>query len=198
MGAESSSRNVLTLMDKGGTQTPETILDLAVRMRMFGVVPEFSFVLGSPTPTVGEDIEDDIRFIMRVKEANPATEIIIYIYSPVHFEEADLFRAAQDHQFRFPEALDDWLRPEWKLHDLKKSPVTPWLRPRDVNRIRNFEHVLNAMYPTLSDLKLRPFQRNVLKLLGGWRYRLSVFAVPYEVMIAQRFFRYRQPEIEGF
>ncbi len=198
MGAESGSQHVLKLMDKGGTQTPETIMELAVRMRTFGVVPEFSFVLGSPTPTVEEDIENDIRFIMRIKEANPEAEIIIYIYSPVQFDDADIFRAAQEHTFHFPEVLDDWLRPEWMVHDLKKNPVTPWLRPRDIHRIRNFERVLNAKYPTVSDLKIRAVQRKIMGLLGGWRYRLSFFSIPFEVRIAQRIFRYRQPEIEGF
>lgn len=198
MGAESGSQHVLELMEKGGTQTPDTVLDLAGRMRAFGVIPEFSFVLGAPTVTVEEDIEGDIRFIRKIKEINPESEIIVYIYSPVHFDDAELFTAAQEHKFKYPEALDDWLRPEWQLHDLRKRPVTPWLRSVDVNRIRNFERVLNARYPTVSDLKLRPIDRTLLKLLGRWRYRLSLYHYPYEIMIAQRFLRYRQPEIEGF
>ena len=198
MGAESSSQHVLNLMEKGGTQTPDTILELAGRMRKFGVIPEFSFVLGSPTPTIEEDMEGDIRFIKRIKVINPLSEIIVYIYSPVHFDDADLYSAAQEHKFRYPTVLDDWLLPEWQLHDLRKRPVTPWLRTKDIDRARNFERVLNARFPTLSDLKLRPIHRAVLSLLGSWRYRLSIYSIPWEVMIAQRLLRYRQPEIEGF
>ncbi len=198
MGAESSSQQVLTLMDKGGTQTPDTVLELAGRMKGYGIVPEFSFVLGSPTPTVEEDIAADIRFIKKVKTINPASEIVMYVYSPVHFEDAELYSAARTHQFHYPETLDAWLRPEWKMHDLRKNPVTPWLRKKDLDRIRDFERVLNAVYPTVSDLKLKGFDRLVLRLLGAWRYRLSMYAMPYEVAAAQRMFRYRQPEIEGF
>ncbi|HEX9006174.1 MAG TPA: radical SAM protein [Bacteroidota bacterium] len=198
MGAESSSQQVLTLMEKGGTQTPDTVLELAGKMRRYGIVPEFSFVLGSPTPTVEEDIEADIRFIKKVKTVNPASEIVIYVYSPVHFEDAELYSAARTHQFSYPETLDAWLQPEWKLHDLRKNPVTPWLRKKDINRIRNFERVLNAVYPTVSDLKLRGPEKFMLKVLGGWRYRLSLYALPYEIAAAQRMMRYRQPEIEGF
>ncbi len=198
MGAESSSQQVLTLMEKGGTQTPGTVLELAGRMKGYGIVPEFSFVLGSPTPTVEEDIEADIRFIKKVKAINPQSEIVLYVYSPVHFEDAELYSAAQAHRFNYPETLDAWLQPEWKLHDLRKSPVTPWLRKKDIDRIRSFEKVLNAVYPTVSDLKLRGFDRVVLKLLGTWRYRLSLYAMPYEIAAAQRLVRYRQPEIEGF
>jgi hypothetical protein len=198
MGAESSSQQVLTLMEKGGTQTPETVLTLAAKMRTYGIVPEFSFVLGSPTPTVEQDIEDDIRFIRKVKAVNPETEIIIYVYSPVHFEDADLFSLAQTHRFAYPTSLDDWLLPEWQMHDLRKNPVIPWLTRKDIDRIRNFERVLNARHPTLSDLKLGQIGRRVLKLLGTWRYRLSLYAFPYEIALAQKMLRYRQPEIEGF
>ncbi|HMK37792.1 MAG TPA: radical SAM protein [Bacteroidota bacterium] len=198
MGAESGSQHVLNLMAKGGTQTPGTILDLAERMKSFGIVPEFSFVLGSPTPTVGEDIEGDIRFIRRIKKVNPETEIIIYIYSPVQFDDADLFNAARAHKFAYPEKLDDWLLPEWQAHDLKKNPVTPWLRTADIRRIRNFERVLNARFPTLSDLNLTTARRLILRLAGSARYALSIYQLPYEIALLQKAFRYRQPDREGF
>lgn len=198
MGAESGSTHVLSLMDKGGTQTGETILDLAHKMQSYRIVPEFSFVLGSPTGTLEQDIEDDIRFIKKIKRINPLSEIIIYVFSPVHFDEAELYRAAVDNHFAYPAKLDDWLRPEWRRHDLKKNPVTPWLSRKNILRIRNFEKVLNARHPTLSDLKLDRTKRAVLRALGQWRYSLSVYSLPLEVALAQRIFRYRQPEKEGF
>jgi radical SAM superfamily enzyme YgiQ (UPF0313 family) len=197
-GAESSSQKVLDLMEKGGTQTPDTVLDLAGRMKGYGIVPEFSFVLGSPTATVEEDLEKDIHYIKKIKEINPESEIIIYVYSPVHFEEADLFHSAQTHGFSYPKTLDEWLLPAWQLHDLRKNPVTPWLTPRVLSRIKDFERVLHARYPTNADLKLRTAQRTILRFLGTWRYKLSVYIAPYEIAAAQRLFRYRQPEIEGF
>src|SRR5579883_1580064 len=48
-GAESSSENVLELMDKGGKQTPDMVLELAARAKAFDIIPEFSFVLGTPS-----------------------------------------------------------------------------------------------------------------------------------------------------
>jgi hypothetical protein len=54
------------------------------------------------------------------------------------------------------------------------------------------------MYPTCSDLKLTRVQRSILTGMGTWRYRLGVYGMPYELAVAQRLFRYRQPEIEGF
>jgi hypothetical protein len=167
-------------------------------MKSYKIVPELSFVLGNPTNSVHEDLEQDIRYIRKIKEINPESEIVIYTYSPVHFQESDLFHASKSHGFRFPEQLDDWLLPQWQLHDLRKNPVTPWLKRNDVALIKNFERVLNAFSPTNSDLKLTRFRRLLLHLLGFWRYRLKIYAAPYELAVMQRLFRYRQPEIEGF
>jgi len=197
-GAESSSQKVLSLMEKGGTQTPDTVLHLAEKLRSVGIIPEFSFVLGSPTETVSQDLEMDLAYIMKIKKINPNAEIIIYIYSPVHFEQADLYRTATSHSFAYPKTLDDWLLPQWQMHDLRKNPVTPWLVDRHVRRIRNFERVLNARFPTVTDLKLRPVHRSILKMLGSWRYKFGIYLLPLEVHAAQKLFRYRRPEIEGF
>ncbi len=47
-GAESGSDETLERMNKGGTASTELALELARRMRRHGIVPEYSFVLGSP------------------------------------------------------------------------------------------------------------------------------------------------------
>jgi len=198
-GVESGSSDALKLMDKGGTQTPDMVLDLARRMKRFGIIPEFSFVFGAPSDDVGRDIDRDIGYIRQIKEVNPASEIIIYVYSPVSFDDAPLFRRAQDQGFRFPERLTDWLDPQWIEFDLRKNPHTPWLKRDHIDRIMNFERVLNARYPTISDIRLSAWQAAVLKTLGSWRYRTGFYRAPYEIrFVANRLFRYRQPEIEGF
>ncbi len=198
-GVESSSESTLEMMQKGGTQTPAMVLDLARRMREFGIVPEFSFVLGAPSDHVAEDIERDIRYIRRIKEINPASEIIIYVYSPVSFDDATLLNRARDFGFEFPRQLKDWMNPPWSTFDLRKNPGTPWLRPEHVARIRDFERVLNARYPTVSDIKLKPWQAASLRVLGGWRYATEFYRAPWEIrFVANRLFKYQQPETEGF
>jgi radical SAM superfamily enzyme YgiQ (UPF0313 family) len=198
-GVESGSSETLKLMDKGGTQTPNMVMDLARRMKGFGIIPEFSFVLGAPSDDVERDIERDINYIRRIKEVNPASEIIIYVYSPVSFEDATLFQKARERGFRFPERLTDWLKPEWSNFDLRKDPRTPWLKKEYIERIMNFERVLNARYPTISDIKLKSWQILALKALGSWRYKTHFYNAPYEIrFVANRLFKYRQPEIEGF
>jgi radical SAM superfamily enzyme YgiQ (UPF0313 family) len=198
-GAETSSSTNLELMDKGGTQTGDTVLALCERSRRFGIIPELSFVFGVPSDDVAGDVERDLAFIRECKRVNPAAEIVFYIYSPVHFESATLFREATRLGFRFPERLDDWLEPEWQEFDLRRTAATPWITEAVVRRVREFEQVLNARYPTVSDLRLTRARRRVLKALGAWRYRFKVYRRPYELrLVANRLFKYRRPEAEGF
>src|SRR4051812_72243 len=147
-GAETSSGAGLELMQKGGTQTGDTVLDLCERSRRFGIVPELSFVFGVPSDDVAGDVERDIRFIRECKRINPDAEIVFYVYSPVFFEDATLYREAERLGFTFPERLEDWLRPEWQDFDLRRTASTPWITDSVVRRVREFETVLNARFPT--------------------------------------------------
>lgn len=200
-GAETGNDALLKQMDKGGRQTGEQILRFAERLRRFDIIPEYSFVLGMPADSpeqVWEQIEADIAFIKQIKRVNPDTEIIIYVYSPVPTEGSELYERILREGFRFPEKLEDWLSPQWESFDLRRNPLTPWLTAAMVRRIQNFETVLNARFPTVSDLKLSGFQRRVMRSLSGLRYRLDWFAFPYEIKVLQKFWlRYRQPETEG-
>ncbi len=201
-GAESGSDELLNKMEKGGTQTGALLISFAERLRKFDIIPEYSFVLGFPAETpekVIRQIEDEIAFIKKIKEANPAAEIIIYIFSPVPTEGSELFIQAKEMGFKFPQRLEDWLEPEWEKFDLHRNPLTPWLTRGMVNKIHNFETVLNGFSPTVSDYKLSHFQRKLIKLFSSFRYRNNFFAFPYEIKALQKFWlRYRKPEVEGF
>ncbi len=200
-GAETGNDALLKQMDKGGKQTGEQIKRFAARMKKFDIIPEYSFVLGMPADSpaqVWAQIEEDIAFIKTIKQINPDTEIIIYLYSPVPTEGSELYERITRAGFRFPEKLEDWLSPQWESFDLRRNPLTPWLTPAMVRRIQNFETVLNARYPTVSDTKLSLLQRRVMQALGDLRYRTGFFSFPYEIKVLQKFWlRYRQPEIEG-
>ena len=199
LGVESSSSRVLASMDKGGKQTPEMVMELVRRAERFGIIPELSFVLGTPGDDVDAEIEADIQYIREIKRVNPRAEIVIYVYSPVHFDDAALFEASRERGFVFPTQLDGWMDPAWAEFDLRKKPSTPWLTPSHLRRIRNFEWVLNARFPTVSDINLRDWQALAMKALGMWRYRARFYDAPYEIrFVANRLFRYRQPETEGF
>jgi anaerobic magnesium-protoporphyrin IX monomethyl ester cyclase len=200
-GAETGNDEVLKRMDKGGKQTGAQILSFAARMKKFGIIPEYSFVLGTPADTpeqVMKQIDEDITFIKKVKQINPDTEIIIYIYSPVPTEGSDMYERVLKSGFRFPEKLEDWLKPEWENFDLRKNPLTPWLTPEMVDKIKNFETVLNGYYPTVSDIRLSAAKRKIIKNISAIRYNKGLYAYPYEIKALQKIWKYRQPETEGF
>ncbi len=196
LGAESGSAETLARMDKGGTLTPQMTLDLAARMRGFGVTPEFSFVLGNP-PDPEADIGATLAFVKKVKEKHPEAEIILYQYTPVPVA-GELLDAASKNGFAFPKTLEEWTSSEWGEVSRRRSDRLPWLAPRQRLRIKNFERVLNAYHPTGTDPRLLGWRRVVLRALSGWRYRSGFYAAPYELRALQKLFRYQRPETAGF
>ena len=200
-GAETGNDEILQRMDKGGTQTAEGIRRFAARMARFDIIPEYSFVLGTPAATpelVMKQIDQDIAFIKEIKQINPKTEIIIYVYSPVPTEGSAMYEQVLASGFQFPETLEDWISPHWENFDLRKNPLTPWLTPEMVNKIKDFETVLNGYYPTVSDIRLSTLKRRIFRTLSYVRYKSGVYKKPYELKALQILWKYRQPEIEGF
>ena len=200
-GAETGNDEILKKMDKGGTQSADQIRAFAARMARFDIIPEYSFVLGTPAATpelVMQQIDRDIAFIREIKSINPKTEIVIYVYSPVPTEGSDMYNSVLESGFRFPEKLEDWISPQWASFDLRKNPLTPWLTTEMIDKIKDFETVLNGYYPTVSDVRLNGLKRNVIRGLAAIRYKTQVYRKPYELKALQVLWKYRQPEIEGF
>lgn len=195
MGAESGADETLAQMNKGGTSSTQKTLYIAERMKSFGVVPEFSFVLGNP-PHPEKDAQGTFEFIRRLKEINPACEIILYMYTPVPME-SELYAEAERGGFRFPETLAEWTDPTWRDFCQRRDLDVPWLAPGLRKRARNFEVVLGARYPTVTDHRLKGFLRLVLRLMSGWRYRLRFYSFPLELYIMQKLVNYKRPETSG-
>ncbi|MDX2163119.1 MAG: radical SAM protein [bacterium] len=197
MGAESGDDETLKLMNKGGKSGTELTLAIVERMKHYGIVPELSFVLGNPPDPVA-DMEKTIRFIRKVKAINPATELILYIYTPVPQDGNAMYEETKAHGFRFPETLDGWIDEEWGSFALRRDPGTPWFKDKIRRRVRDFEAVVNAYYPTVTDMRLRGTMRALLGMLSGWRYKLEWYHYPYELKLLQRAIHYRRPETTGF
>lgn len=201
LGAETGNDEVLKQMNKGGTQSGQMIKDFVKRMKEVDIIPELSFVLGLPGENeqkVYEQILWDINFIREIKEINPDAEIIIYLYSPVPTEGSELYQQILDAGFSFPETLEEWIEPSWEKFDLRKNPLTPWLKPYMIDKIQNFETVLNGYYPTVSDFRIKGYKKKLLRLTSGIRFKYQFYKFPYEIKVMQKIWKYRQPEIEGF
>ena len=165
-------------------------------MKRYGVIPEYSFVLGSPPDPEGDTVRT-FDFIRRIKAINPSTEVILYTYTPVPGEGA-LFEHAATHGFAFPATLDEWASDEWRQAMMRRGDHMPWMNRGIKRRIRNFERVLNAFYPTVTDRRLTPARRALLRTVSAWRYAFRVYGAPYELQAMQRLLQYQRPETTGF
>ncbi len=196
LGAESGSDETLQRMDKGGTASTEKTLLIAERMKRYDIVPEFSFIVGNPPDPEG-DTRQTIAFIRRLKRIEPRAEIILYMYTPVPLA-GTLFEQAKATGFRFPDSLEGWVSPEWQAFSERRSVTMPWLGDPLRRHLRDFERVLHAYYPTVTDITLRRLPRWILKSASGWRYHLEFYHFPLELRLLQRLMPYQRPETSGF
>jgi len=195
-GAEASSDATLAAMNKGGKASTNATLELARRMREYGVIPEFSFVLGSP-PDPMADLDATFRFIRRLKKINPRAEIVLYTYTPVPMD-GGLYDGVKRLGFVFPKTIDEWAMPVWEQFSMRRGDGIPWVDAAVRRRVRNFERVINAFYPTATDPRLTRVRKAALKVASAWRYSLRVYGAPYELRALHRLIRYQRPETTGF
>jgi tRNA A37 methylthiotransferase MiaB len=192
LGAESGSDHILRAMDK--QLTTAQILDLAKRIREFGIIPEFSFVIGNPQ-TPDQDLRDNMRFIRRLKSLNPDAEIIVQHYTPT--PHPDGMYGDIDDKLTFPKTPDEWATPRWYNFTVRRDPALPWLPRRTKRLIDSFETVLACRWPTIQDSKMSRWARGMLKSLSWWRYKLNVYGWPLELRAAQKVLRPRDPRVES-
>ncbi len=196
LGAESGSDETLKRMNKGGTASTEKTLHIARKMQEYGIVPEMSFVLGNP-PDPEADVRGTIEFVRKVKQVNPRTEIIFYMYTPVPLA-GELYEQARADGFAFPETLEEWINPNWQEFSQRRSAGMPWLKDPLRQQVQDFERVLNAYYPTATDVKLQGAWRWLLRSASAWRYHLRLYAHPLELRALHKVLAYQRPETSGF
>jgi hypothetical protein len=81
---------------------------------------------------------------------------------------------------------------------MRRGDNLPWIDDGVRTRVRNFERVLNAYYPTVTDVRLTRGRRAVLRAVSAWRYHARLYASPIELRALQRVIRYQRPETTGF
>ena len=191
-GAESGSDWALKEMQKD--ITTEEILAVARRIRQFGIIPEFSFVIGNPRDPE-RDTRETLQFIRKVKRINRTSEIIIYHYTPVP-QRTSMYGHVEG-QVAFPTTPDEWATKRWMDFTLRIDPNTPWLTRKTKNLIDNFETVVSSRWPTVQDIRAPRWSRVLLKTLSAWRYASRVYAFPKELRWAQHFITLRKPKEES-
>lgn len=192
-GAESGSDRTLKEMQKG--ITTEQTLAMAHRAREFGIIPEFSFVLGSPTDPVG-DTRETLRFIRKIKRINPDSEIIIHHYTPTPQPGSPMYGGV-DGKMVFPDNPTDWASKRWMEFTQRIDTKAPWLKKKTKQLIDNFEIVVASRWPTVQDLEAPVWSRMLLKALATWRYAVHFYRFPLELRVADKFIQLRKPKRES-
>lgn len=191
-GAESGSDWVLKEMQKD--ITTEQTLAVAERIRKFGIIPEFSFVIGNPRDPE-RDTRETLQFIRKIKKINRQSEIIIYHYTPVPQRTA--MYGNVDDKVTFPTTPEEWATKRWMDFTLRIDPKTPWLKRKTKKLIDNFEVVVNSRWPTVQDIRAPKWSRILLKALSAWRYAARIYVYPRELRLAQQFITLRKPKQES-
>jgi anaerobic magnesium-protoporphyrin IX monomethyl ester cyclase len=191
-GAESGSDDALIQMNKKIT-TSQT-LELAARIRQFGIVPEFSFVVGNPQNPERETRET-IGFIRKLKKLNPDAEIIVQHYIPT--PHPDGMYGKIEGRIEFPQTPEEWASERWYNYTVREDPRLPWLPGRVKRRIDNFELVINSRWPTAQDIYLPKWGRMMLQTLSSWRYAFGLYEFPIELSWAQKMVALRKPRWES-
>jgi anaerobic magnesium-protoporphyrin IX monomethyl ester cyclase len=191
-GAESGSDWALKEMQKGIT-TEETVT-MARRTREFGIIPEFSFVIGNPRdPEL--DTKETVSFIRKLKRINPSSEIIMQHYTPVPQKGA--MYGNIDDKITFPDSPAEWATKQWMDFTLRIDTNAPWLKHKTKRLIDNFEIVVASRWPTVQDIRAPKWSRTLLKMLSSWRYTFRLYRWPIELHWANAFIQLRKPKRES-
>jgi radical SAM superfamily enzyme YgiQ (UPF0313 family) len=195
-GAESGSDWALKEMQKDIT-TAQTV-ELARRIREFGIIPEFSFVVGHPKDPK-RDTRETLQFIRKIKRLNRRSEIILYHYTPVPQRAGEKKGMYGDvgEKIAFPTTPEEWATKRWMDFTLRIDPNTPWLERKTKELIDNFELVISSRWPTVQDIRAPRWARLLLQALSSWRYLLRVYARPRELRWAREFINLRKPKEES-
>ncbi|MCH7823166.1 MAG: cobalamin-dependent protein [Acidobacteria bacterium] len=204
VGAEAASDSVLKSMKKG-TKVEHTF-EVARRCRAHGVIPEFSFVLGGPEDPEGE-IEKTFEFIKKLKAIHPTCEVILYFYSPTPQREPawterdrssariPVLRTYGPEGPALPTTPEEWTQAQWI--DYVCHQDAPWLTPAIRQRVKDFSKVLYCRFPTVQDYTTPRWGKTLIRRLAGWRYATCRYGKPWELDLARRFIRLREPQRES-
>jgi anaerobic magnesium-protoporphyrin IX monomethyl ester cyclase len=200
IGAESPSDWLLHDIRKG-TNKDQT-LEAVEKCRSHGVIPELSFMLAPPQDPEGET-EKTFEFIRLIKKLHPATEVMIYIYTPLPRRQdeqhptskrmASQLLDCNGNLVVFPRTADEWAEPQWVDYWCHQS--APWLSERLRRRIVDFTTVLGCRYPTIMDIRASAWGKRALRALASWRYRFERYDDPWELRVSRKIIRHWDPRV---
>jgi radical SAM superfamily enzyme YgiQ (UPF0313 family) len=204
IGAESPDDGRLKALRKGSRA--EYTLEAAIRCREHGVIPELSFILGGPDDPEA-DIERTLAYVRQIKRRVPASEIVLYYYTPMPQHDA---RAGRDGfegtevvatdtygpgGLALPTTPEAWTDPSWVRYVCHTD--APWLTPRLRSRVEDFARVLACRFPTTQDIRTPAWGKRLLSALASWRYATQIYRYPIELSWLHARLRLKVPQAES-
>jgi len=200
IGAESPSDWLLHDIRKG-TRCDQT-LDAVEKCRSHGIVPELSFMVAPPQDPEGET-EKTFEFIRMIKRVHPATEVMIYVYTPLPRRQSTTSGAPESMTSEyhdcagmpvaFPRTAEEWAEPRWV--DYWCHQDAPWVPERLRRRIVDFTTVLGCRFPTIMDIRASAWGKSALQALASWRYRYQRYDRPWELRVSRKLIRQWDPRV---
>lgn len=200
IGAESPSDWLLRDIRKG-TRCDQT-MEAVAKCRSHGIVPELSFMVAPPQDPEGET-EKTFEFIRMIKRAHPATEVMIYVYTPLPRRHTPKngapermtseYHDCEGRPVVYPRTADGWAAQQWV--DYWCHQDAPWVSARLRQRIIDFTTVLGCRYPTIMDIRASAWGKSALRALASWRYRFQLYGAPWELNVSRKIIRQWDPRI---
>ncbi|MHB8619886.1 MAG: methyltransferase domain-containing protein [Chloroflexota bacterium] len=187
VGIESGSQAVLDLVGK--KIRVEQALEFADITRRWGILPEFSFVLGFP-PEPEKDVQASLDLMYRLKAINPAAHLVPHIYTPL--PDTANYDLATANRFAAPESMRSWLSPRWQRFGRMRGAQTPWISRRLEIQLEGLETAItfrNYLDANKSTARINRHARRILRLLVDRRWSRRRFSRPWELTAAYRFGR---------
>lgn len=185
-GGESGSEDVLKKINKG--ISPEQIIYSAKKTLKYGIIPQYSFMVGLPGET-RKDINQTINIIDTLTKLSSQVQIL----GPQAFRPypgSVLHQSCLSSGWSDPDSLDDWAKVvEDELNYL--SPANfPWLKDTDLVEsleayVRFGAHTIKSALG--STIKANKILKLLFILLCQLRWKLKFFKWPIEFKRARKF-----------
>ncbi len=127
IGVESGDEDVLKKINK--RHRNHQVLQLVEKCKRHNIMASLSFMVGFPW-NPEKDFEETVGLIEKIKEINPNTEILLFIFSP--YLGTPLYDVALEYGMIFPDSLEGWAGYTYEKAN------TPWISDRLLKKINRY------------------------------------------------------------
>jgi radical SAM superfamily enzyme YgiQ (UPF0313 family) len=178
VGLESGSERILKLINK--RITVSQMLAVNRRLKQFGIIPKYTFMMGFPTET-REELEQTVSLILKLIDENPDLIKSLNVYTPL--PGTKLFDLAVQHGLKVPQRLEDWIPLNYRTINL------PWI-PDERRRLMEMLHCCTSFLEKHSFFDPKIDIHPIFRLLAGfyrpfarWRVARLFYRFPIEIRL---------------